>query len=264
MSLTFNALSAKPAYAFPATSADSGAATTNFGAIPEGALVMLPPSYDTQAIANLALRKVAETLKVYGAYVVDRNFGTPFVIYVENGSGFDLHKGGWNNAVASDLDHIRTSLRQVVSTGGYLDGDGRAFMPKRNLNLLSMRGPWRIESGATPGIFETWQQAVVFESSSTRTVQVNNSSRGMNPVVWAIPTGGAKLRLTAISSGGAKLHLQLLDRASGAIVVDTQELGNGESATLVWPSQPVGLVVKAISGIGQPSSVRGTLLAVDQ
>jgi hypothetical protein len=39
VSLTFNALAAKPAYIFPATSADGNAPTTKTGVIPEGALL---------------------------------------------------------------------------------------------------------------------------------------------------------------------------------------------------------------------------------
>ena len=49
MSLTFNALSdgvTNPAYVFPATSADNSA-SANTGAIPQGALLMLPPSFDS-------------------------------------------------------------------------------------------------------------------------------------------------------------------------------------------------------------------------
>lgn len=42
MSLTFSGLSANPPYVFPATSADSNAADSNTGAVPEGALMMLP------------------------------------------------------------------------------------------------------------------------------------------------------------------------------------------------------------------------------
>jgi len=262
VSLTFNALSPKPAYVFPATSADTSAATTNFGSIPEGALVMLPPSFETGRISSLALRKVAETLKVFGAYVVDRNFGTPFAIYVENGSGFNLHEGGWNNAVASDLDSIRASLRQVTSASGYLDGNGQPFVPPRNLNLLSMRGPWRVELGSAPGVFDTWRQSVVFPVSAVQTVQVNSSSRGMNPVTWAIPAAGTRMQLTSAATGGAKLRLQLLDRTTGTVIQDSNELGNAEAVMFAWPRQQVSLVLRAISGVGQPSSVRATLVEV--
>ncbi len=261
MSLTFNALSAKPPYVFPATAADHDATTTNSGKIPEGALMMLPDSFNTQQIANLALRKVAETLKVYGAYVVDRNHGTPYFIYVENGSGFSLHpKGGWNTNAANDLDRIRQALRQVVSVSGWLDGNGKPYTPENNLGLLSMRGPWRLQSGSVPGVFDTWAQAVVFPITSTRTVQINDTSRGMNPVSWAVPVAGITYRLTAVTTGSAKLAVQLRDRATGATVFDSGELGNGEAATFAWPAQNATLIVQAISGVGGPSSVQGNLV----
>lgn len=264
VSLTFNALSATPGYVFPATSADGNAAKTNFGKIPEGVLLMLPASFDAQHISHPALRKVVETLKVYGAYVVDRNIGTPFYIYVENGSGFNLHGSVWNNAVAADLDRIRQELRQVISTGGWIDANGHAFVPDKNLNLLSMRGPWRILTGSTPGIFDTWAQAVVFPETAIRTVQVNTTFRNMNPVSWAVPKSGKSYRLTATASGGAKLRFVLRDRATGKVAVDSRELENGETVVLVWPGQPVSLEVQAISGSGQPSAVRGELFAIER
>lgn len=262
VSLTFNALAAKPAYVFPATSADWDAATTNSGGIPEGTLLMLPESFNSQQIANTDLRKVVETLKVYGAYVVDRNHGTPFYIYVENGSGFNLHRIGWNNNVAADLHRIRQALRPVVSTRGWIDGNGRPFTPEKNFNLLSMRGPWQVQSGSAPGVFDTWAQAVVFPETATRTVQSNTTFRNMNPVSWAVPTGGTNYRLTAVATGDAKLRFQLRDRSSGKIVVDSNELGDGETATFAWPEQPVALIVQAISGVGQASSVRGELVSL--
>ena len=56
----------------------------NSGQTPEGALLMLPQSFDIDKTRNATLKKVAKTLKTYGAYVVDRNHGTPFAIYFEN------------------------------------------------------------------------------------------------------------------------------------------------------------------------------------
>jgi hypothetical protein len=261
VSLTFNALSAKPAYVFPATSADT-TASRNHGAIPEGTLLMLPESFDAQRIANPDLRKVAETLKVYGAYVVDRNVGTPFHIYVENGSGFNLHGARWNSVVAAQLDRIRAALRPVISTAGWIDGNGRSFTPEMNLNLLSMRGPWRLRSGTTPGVFDTWAQAVRFPQTPTRIVQFNSSTRSMQPVSWAIPGAGTTCRLTAVATGGARLRFQLRDRSSREIVIDSEELGDGEIATFAWPEHPVAPIVWAISGAGTASTVRGTLTAV--
>ncbi len=263
MSLTFTGLSSKPTYIYPATSADTSAATANTGRIPEGALMMLPPNYDTQKIASPALRKVAETLKTYGAYVVDRNGGTPFFIYVENGARYDLHNGGWNKAVADDLDRMRAALRQVVSTQGWLDGNGKPFTPPMKLNLLSMRGPWQLQAGSPLGNFDTWQQAVVFPASPTRVTQVNYSSRGLQPVLWALPQIGKNYRISAITTGGAKLRFQVRDKSGLPLYFDSGELANGESKNFAWPAPNTVITVYAISGVNTPSSVRGELLMQD-
>ena len=103
--------------------------------------------------------------------------------------------------------------------------------------------------------------AVVFPETPTRTIQVNATSRGMNPVSWAAPRPGGSYRLTAIATGGAKLRFQLRERSGGKVVLDTRELGDGEAATFAWPDQPVSPIVLAISGVGQRSAVRGELVA---
>lgn len=132
MSLTFNALSANPAFIYPARNADWDAEKTNSGKIPEGALMMLPANFDTTLIKNKDIKKIAETLKRYGAYVVDRNVGTPYSIYAEIGIKFDIHKNGWSNQDAADLQLIRRSLRQVLKTDGWIDGDGNSYPATSN------------------------------------------------------------------------------------------------------------------------------------
>lgn len=262
VSLTYNAMSAGPTYIFPATSADTNAAKTNTGRIPEGALIMLPQDYNTTHIHNERLRKVAETLKIYGGYVVDRNVGTPFAIYVENGSNFKLHGPKWDNEVARELDRIRAALRQVVRTSGWMDGDGKPMEMERRLNLLSMRGPWRVEQGGGAGTFDTWQQAVVFGPGAEAVSQVNTSGRSLNPVAWARPAAGEKYRLTAQATGGGRLRLQLTG-AGGAKLYDSGELEDGKSAVFDWPDGQSGVAVVARSGgNGRASSVSGTLQLV--
>lgn len=104
--------------------------------IPYGSLMMLPPDFPENQ-SNLDLRKVVKTLKMYGAYVVDRNVGTPFVIYVENYTSatippFNLHKNGtgttewnkWDNVVANWLVQIQHALRVVKSADDWIDGNG--------------------------------------------------------------------------------------------------------------------------------------------
>lgn len=260
MSLTHNALAANPAYVFPATSADRDAATTNTGKIPEGALMMLPPGFDLATIRTAALRKVAQTLKTYGARVVDRNTGTPYVIYVENGSGFNLHAGGWNTTAAADLERIRLGLRRVVSVSGWVDGEGQPATQSANLNLLSMRGHWHRRTGTESGQFDTWRQEVVFPPTATPIEMVNTSGRNMHAVTWAAPLAGKTYRLSAFASGGATLRLELRDKSSGATRYASQDLGDGQSVSFTWPSGTINPVVVVRSGTGGESAVRGELV----
>ena len=260
MSMTFNALAANPKYTFPATSGDSDAESTNTGMIPQGTLMMLPPDFDTSRITSAKLRKVAETLKTYGAYVVDRNHGTPFYIYVENGSGFDLHNGGWNNTVVDELKLIQYALRPMTGNSGYVDGNGASFTPERNLNLMSMRGPWKQSVGNTAGTFDTISQAVVFPSTSSVNVMINDSGSAFRALNWTQVSPGTAYRLTAKNSGGATFRLQLLDSTSGSVKYDSGEMKHGAMVDFAWPanSRPVLL---ASSGVGSGSSVSATLVA---
>lgn len=263
MSLTFNALSPDPTYIFPATSADGGAEKTNSGQIPEGALMMLPPEYDTASIKSLKLRKVAETLKLFGAYVVDRNVGTPYVFYVENGTNFDVHGGMWNNEIARELDRIRSGLRQVVAVDGWLDGNGRPMAQlEQRLNLLSMRGPWRLLKSDGPlGEFDTWQQAVVFPPGGGVTQQINTSGNTLHTVAWARPQQGDRYRLTARAEGGGSLRLQLYDAGGRSVLYDSGELADGQSAEFTWPEGQRAVAV-TVRGGGKPTAcaVGGSLV----
>ena len=259
MSLTSSGLSPAPAYVFPATSADSNAATSHTGLIPEGALMMLPYAFDTRQISNLALRKVAQTLKTYGAYVVDRNSGVPFIIYAENGSGL----GALNSAVAADMEKIRLSLRRASSARAWLDGDNNPSITEINFNILSMRGAWATESGTGVGHYETLQQALIIPEAATETVLVNFTNRGVTPLLWTAPIAGAMYRLTAVSTGDAKLRLRLYDPVSSAILYDSGALPNGESTTFPWPSANAKLILNAISSTGQAATVSGELLRVN-
>lgn len=259
MSLSNNGLASSPIYTFPATSSDTDAATANTGAIPMGSLMMLPSDFDTSTISNLDLRKVAETLKTYGSYVVDRNSGTPFFIYAELGSGFNLHKNGWSTVTANDLHTIRSKLRPVLSAGSWINGNGATTNPIQNFNLLSMRGAWTVTSGSTVGSYDTWKQAVVFPSSSTPTTQVNYSPNVFSRLLWVKPSAGISYKLTAQSTGGAKIRLQLTDCSANRLNVDSGLLQDGQSATFVWPQQMCESKLTAVSGSSGPSTVQATL-----
>jgi hypothetical protein len=268
MSLTKNGLANgvnSPAYVFPATSADNTAAA-NTGAIPQGALIMLPRSFDSSEITNPDLKKIVETLKLHGAYVVDYNTGTPFVIYVENDAGFNLMPTGWDGKIASQLDQIRASLRQVTAVQGWTDGNGNAanaaIKAQQNMNILSMRGPWSRQSGAGTAAYDTAGQRLVFEPASGKTVYVNGSNAGLTRVNWAIPAQGTHVELSVSATGGATLRLQV--SSNGAVTEETKDLQNGQSTRFVWPAD-AKLTLTATSGAGGAggaSSVKASLVRV--
>lgn len=264
MSLTFNALAngvSSPAYIFPATSADNSA-SANTGSIPQGALMMLPPDFDSSRIVNSNLKKVVETLKTYGAYIVDRNTGTPFVIYVENDSGFSLSKG-WDNAIAHQLDLIRAGLRQVISAKAWVDGSGQpmsdAIKAQQQMNILSLRGPWTKQSGNTTATYDSTTQSLLFAATTTRTVHSNTNNTGLTRVKWAVPASGTDVRFLVAATGGAKLRLQV--SAQGAQTYDTKDLGDGQSVRFLWPAN-AALTLIATSGTNGTSSVKAELTPV--
>lgn len=263
MSLTKNGLANgvnSPAYVFPATSADNTAAA-NTGAIPQGALLMLPPGFDSSAITSPDLKKIVETLKVHGAYVVDYNTGTPFVIYAENDAGFNLMPKGWDNQVASQLDLIRAGLRQVTSVQGWLDGNGNpasaAIKAQQNMNVLSMRGPWSRQSGTGTAAYDSLGQTLSFEAATGKTVYVNASNAGMTRVTWAKPQAGTHVQLSVSATGGATLRLQV--SSNNLMVHDTRDLAHGQSRRFVWPAD-AKLTLTATGGASGPSSVKASLV----
>ncbi|WAC75147.1 Atrophin-1 multi-domain protein [Roseateles sp. SL47] len=233
LSLTFSGLSPAPGYIFPATSADRGV-EQNKGQIPEGALLMLPPDFEIRSLGDLSMRKIGETLKRYGGYVVDRNHGTPFCIYAEIGARFPIVlKNGWNSQVGNDLERLRGALRQVKSVKGWLDGHDRPVDLDAPQNLLSMRGDWRVVKGHARAHFDTWRQAVVFEEARDAVLAVEGN-RQLSGVYWARPKAGQACKLTARCSGDARLRVELKDKG-GRTVADSGELDNGKSASFDWP-----------------------------
>lgn len=264
ISLASNSLSPNPSYVFPATSADHGADKINTGNIPQGILLMLPPNYETKNIRNEKLLKVAETLKLYGGYVVDRNTGTPFVIYVQNGSNFRLMGDKWDNSIAHELDRIRSELRPVVSASGWIDGNNKPTKLTRHLNILSMRGDWHLIRGEAIGNYDTLKQSIIFPKAAVDTIQVNTGGRSINgsAIHWAEPSAGEPYKLTAHCTGGARIRIVLLSK-NNIKLFDSGELSDGESVIFDWPAALNKTVVYALSSPnGSESSVNGTLVSL--
>ena len=248
----------KPSYVYPATTADSSA-SANTGEIPLGALMMLPGSFNSAGIANPNLRKIAETLKTYGAYVVDRNYDTAYSIYVENGANYTLMPKGWDANVIADLENIRAALRQVAYSGGWLDGDGHPRQATAKAELLSMRGIWQLPlGGLAPAQFDTWKQAVVFPNTAKKITAVNYTSP--SKVSWSAITGGTAMRFASVTTGGATIRLQV--KVAGLVVFDSGNLANGASSSFSWPKAAASAITVQLfaeSGVNTVSSARGIL-----
>ncbi|HEX8406482.1 MAG TPA: Atrophin-1 multi-domain protein [Duganella sp.] len=246
-----------PSYIYPATTADNFAAT-NTGKIPLGARLMLPESFDTSTLTTTALRKVANTLKRHGAYVVDSNYDTAFSIYVENGTNYSLMPNGWDENIVRGLEQIRAALRQVIDAEEWVDGDGKSKGGPKKSGLLSMRGVW-MESGGTAagkGKFDSWQQAIVFPTTATKLTQINYTN-GLSAVSWSKPANNAAMRFAAVTQGGARIRIKIM---SGPFVeFDSGFLNNGVSVTFKWPHKASSIILAAESGVNTASQARGVL-----
>ncbi|USX13004.1 Atrophin-1 multi-domain protein [Oxalobacteraceae bacterium OTU3CAMAD1] len=249
----------QPTYVYPATTADT-TAYSNTGAIPLGTRIMLPAWFDHTTITNPALRKIANTLKIYGAFVVDRTYDTAYSIYVENGAKFTLMPNGWDTRVVADLERMRSALRPVVWSETWVNGAGKPLANVEKPGVLSMRGDWQVQGGGVgPGSFDTWQQALTFPYTEKKLSQINYST-GASHVSWAKLKTGEMMRFTSVASGGATIRLQV--RVGNALYFDSSYLGDGSSATFAWPNSSLGkisVVLLADSGVYTASKVRGVL-----
>ena len=262
MSLTYNGMSNIEQYVYPATSGDYGW-KQNYGFIPMGALMMLPPSFDANSIADPDLRKVVNTLKTFGAYVVDRNVGTPFYIYVENGSNYTLHKGGWNSVVAKDLHRIREAMRQVTHAKDWVDALGNPIASLPAANLASMRGPWRTRtSGGQIPRFDSYSQNLVFTNTSKVESAENASGRVISGVKWAKPVKGKLYEFRVEATNGGRAYLRFW--GGGKEQFNTRALGNGQTFRFHWPTVDGTPIMGAVSGIGAKTEVRGILTQVNE
>lgn len=101
---------------WPAVKADSGFEDKYGGDDPEvnmGTLLALPPDVDLSRIGNPDVRKVAQALQTYGAYVVDETGGSP------DGS-FDVQSTAVRQFPAIDSGEMRDIVDQlaVVANNG--------------------------------------------------------------------------------------------------------------------------------------------------
>lgn len=250
-SLDKTGMAADPAFIPPATIADWDP-WVNTGKIPEGALLALPASYDTSRLDRWPLlKKVAETLKVYGAYVVDRNEFTPFSIYVQNHVDWKMSSGvvGWDNAMAGELEYMRTQLRQVISQSAPAGGQLGAASATVSDSLLSLRGPWARLGGGAGLAYDTLKQGLEIPAVAAKTWFTNANGNGMK-VAHLMPKIGEYFRLTYNATNKSYFRMNIKTKTSSGAVVDTAvaPLGNGKSAYVRWPGGYIELTATAVAG----------------
>ncbi|MCR2745926.1 Atrophin-1 multi-domain protein [Limnobacter parvus] len=260
MSLTYTGMSQYEQYVFPATSGDR-TWKENSGRFPTGALLMLPPTFDSTKISNPDLRKVVNTLKTYGAYVIDRNVGTPFYIYVENGTNFNLHKGGWNSPVGNDLHRIREALRQVTYAKDWVNNRGEPVQSLAPLNLTTMRGPWKpVIQGAPYPVYDSLSQSAVFGPTDKAYAAESGSGRSISRIKWAKPEKGKLYEFRVHATNGGRAYLRYW--GGGVEQFHTRPLADGETFRLHWPSTDGVSILGVVSGVGEKTSIRTTLTEV--
>lgn len=252
-SMDYTGLSNNPPFISPATMSDWDY-QYNTGGIPEGALIMLPPSYDTSRLDRWPhVKKVAETLKVFGARVVDRNEYTPYYIYVENYAGWQLTPT-WDNALVAELEYIRTELRQVVSQDGFLAGQEDEEVTVEN--MLSLRGNW--VAGASYNLYDSLAQGIRVPVVAAKTWFVNSTGLGFRlaqfkPVVGGFyrmkyeTTNKSYFRMNIKQSG--KADVVVAPPGPGQYVYVKWPGGWHEMTTVALPGDPAGLLTASFEKV---------------
>ena len=193
---------------------------------------------------------------------MDRNYGTPFAMYVENGANFSMSNLSWDNDVAAELQRIRAALRIVVTAAKFLDGNGNTLAAPTNVNLLSMRGPgnsWYRLSGDAVARFDTWSQSVMYDQPNTKnSTHINGSKLGYNQVTWGMLEVNKVYTFSVTTTGGAQLGMSI-NNAGGSTVYNSGYLTNGKSADFVW-SAGATLSLNAFKPAGPAGSVRAFIV----
>ncbi|MEG8016799.1 hypothetical protein [Sphingomonas sp. LR55] len=220
------------------------------GPFPIGALLMLPASFNAEALALPESRTIARTLKLYGGRIVDATQDT-MNIYAEIGSGWNQSyvDGKWSASFPADMQAIKSALRPVASVAAWKDRDGKPFTPTppRSTNLLSMRGPWKPYPGSK--LFGRYDaRSDLYQSEATTEALAVQQSLwtsdekdkfGWQKSCWNLnPEPGATYIVRAIGGGAITAKMQVKKSDYKASYVATDKLAPGESTTITWPIEP--------------------------
>lgn len=226
-----NGIAAGPIY--PATLEDYTGRATYTGKFPMGARLMLPASFNVDALKLPTSKAIARTLMTYGGILVDATVGS-MNIYAEIGSG-------WNQAGVDgfypDMQTIKEALRQVFPPSGP--------SPHRSMNLLSVRGPWAGYNGSKAfgrydAATDLFQAEATTEARTVRQLLYRHDEAdrfGYKKQNWNLnPEPGVKYTVRAIGEGNIRASLATNVNWKGA--AGSGKLAPGMSATITWPIDP--------------------------
>jgi hypothetical protein len=238
-----------------------------------GALLMLPASFDAEALALEESRTIARTLKLYGGRVVDATQDT-MNIFAEIGSGWNQSyvNGKYSQVFDPDMQAIKAALRSVASVTGWKDRDGKAFTPTppRFQNLLSMRGPWKAYPGSKMfGCYDARSDLYQCEAT-TEALAIQQSlwthdetdKFGWQKSCWNLnPEPGATYIVRAIGEGGITAKIQVKKSDYRQTDIATDKLAPGASVKIVWPKD-AGAVTEVYidKGVGPAARIRLELI----
>lgn len=256
MSMDRNAF--KSGYVYPATLEDytgwqdyGNIAGHNF---PMGGLMMLPANFNAEALALPTSRAIARTLKKYGAYIVDATEDSMnFYAEIDSGWNAAYASGSYDSNFGYDMEAIKAALRQVTGYTAMLDRDGVAYTPPllKNMNLLSMRGPWEAAyarlDGAYDAVSDLYQTPATSDALNMRQVLFVHVEGGEHFFDWKgkqawnlNPELNTAYKVSVFGNGpiSATMNVRHLnsDGTYGAQLVTTNKLSPGQTFNFTWPN----------------------------
>jgi hypothetical protein len=266
---------------YPASSQDAGFPYTGKSpnAWPVGTLFMLPGSFDLALLSAAGAIAVAKTLMKYGAYLVDQSPNTCgfYCEWDPDSTGWpDISYGLLGHYSNADFTAIRNAMRPVVAVEGWLDGNGNPWTPPSwgQMQLLSMRGPWRAVSGRIEGGFDTAANLFVAPASAPFSARriIHQPSAPSSGGWWqnwshsggwfAAPSPGQEYTLSVIGSGALTASLSIWDQAVSRNYFTSSAESPGQRQTFTWPNQASFSTVLQVSNPGAGGQIRMELVAV--
>jgi hypothetical protein len=213
----------------------------------------------------------------FGAYLIDASFNTCgfFCEFSPGSRGWPDISYGFASS-NGDFTAIRNALRAVTAVEGWLDGDGNSWTPPTwgQMQLLSMRGPWRATNGTVVGGFDTAANFFIAPASAPFTARrviqqpCAPSARGWwqnwaDSGGWfAAPTPRNKYKLSVLGGGALEGSFSILDQSLSTTYFTSSAKKPGQQQVFYWPDQASFATVLQVSNHGLGGQIRLELVAV--